>query len=133
MFARLLFSFANIMPYMVSYMRKYSEEAVVVGGAYGTSDSAAIDSTAYIDGTSINGTAVNGTVVNGTSINGTAVNGTVVNGTSINGTAVSGTVANGTEGLTYADFIVVQSAWGIAQGCVLPIAGALVAHIGPGK
>ena len=34
--------------------------------------------------------------------------------------------------LTYADFIVVHSAWGFTQGCVLPIGGALVAAVGTG-
>ena len=34
--------------------------------------------------------------------------------------------------LTYADFIVVHSAWGFTQGCVLPIGGALVGAVGNG-
>ena len=34
--------------------------------------------------------------------------------------------------LTYADFIVVHSACGFTQGCVLPIGGALVAAVGTG-
>ena len=57
-------SFANMMPYMVSYMRRHSDEA------------------------------------------------------------------DPADPLTYGDFIVVQSAWGITQGCVLPVAGALVNYIG---
>ena len=37
---------------------------------------------------------------------------------------------NAVPDLTYADFIVVHSAWGFTQGCVLPIGGALVAAVG---
>ena len=41
--------------------------------------------------------------------------------------------AAGSSGrLTYADFIVVHSAWGFTQGCVLPIGGALVGAVGNG-
>lgn len=32
--------------------------------------------------------------------------------------------------VSYGDFIIVQSAWGITQGIVLPIGGALVGIIG---
>jgi len=37
---------------------------------------------------------------------------------------------NGSPDLTYEDFVVVQSAWGMTQGCVMPLSGFLIRLIG---
>ena len=38
--------------------------------------------------------------------------------------------AHGSPNVTYEDFVVVQSAWGMTQGCVMPLSGFLIAFIG---
>lgn len=74
-----------MMPYMVSYMRQHSWEALNV-----TSHTYAVD----------------------------------------NSTLVTSSYSNQTEALTYGKFIVVLSAWGITQGIVLPVGGAMVSFLG---
>ena len=37
---------------------------------------------------------------------------------------------NGSPSITYTDFVVVQSAWGMTQGCVMPLSGFLIRAIG---
>ena len=39
--------------------------------------------------------------------------------------------ANGSPNLTYSDFVVVQSTWGMTQGVVMPLSGFLIELIGP--
>ena len=38
--------------------------------------------------------------------------------------------AHGSPNVTYEDFVVVQSTWGMTQGCVMPVSGFLIAMIG---
>ena len=38
--------------------------------------------------------------------------------------------AHGSPNVTYEDFVVVQSTWGMTQGCVMPVSGFLIALIG---
>ena len=37
---------------------------------------------------------------------------------------------NGSPNITYTDFVVVQSAWGMTQGVVMPLSGFLIKAIG---
>ena len=37
---------------------------------------------------------------------------------------------HGSPSITYTDFVVVQSAWGMTQGCVMPLSGFLIRLIG---
>lgn len=39
--------------------------------------------------------------------------------------------ANNSPNLTYTDFVVVQSVWGMTQGTIMPISGFLIRYIGP--